>query len=172
MSNRVTIDPYRSPRYSYPWISFNPSPRTTLGWPKSNIITRFFATTTCTTISGHPCHGGYNIPYHCTHCCWVPLWPTPSFQSNHPLLSTHITGLYLDISSRTHQWQSESLWIPIHVNNLQNKSCIPLSSPYALDLKMGFKFHHSDETPAMCGNCVDSCWCDMSAWRLGGGVWT
>ena len=47
-----------------------------------------------------------------------------------------------------------------------------LSPPYALDLKLELKFHHYDETPAMCGNCVDSYWCDISAWRLGGGVWT
>ena len=57
----------------------------------------------------------------------------------------NIMGLYLDISSRTHQWQFESpLWIPIHISNLQNKYS-PLSPPYTLDLKLGLKFHHSNK---------------------------
>jgi hypothetical protein len=130
MSNRVAIDPKRSPQYSYPWIPFNPSPRTTLGWPKSSIVTRFFATTTCTTISGHPRHKVYNIPYHGTHVV--------EYVYNLLHLSKAVTPYSPPILR-----QSESLWIPIHVNNLQNKSCIPLSSPYALDLKMGFKLRRN-----------------------------
>ena len=144
---------------------FQPSPRTTLGWPKSNVITRFCTTTPCTTISGHPHHRGYNILYHGTHDVESLYNLLHLSKAITPTLHPYY-GLYLDISSRTHQWQSESLLrLSIHVINLQNKSCIPLSSPYALDLKVGFKFHHSDATPAMCGNRVDSCWCDISALR-------
>ena len=107
------------------------------------------------------------------HMLLSPSITSSIFPKQSPPTLHQYYGLYLDISSRTHQWQSRSpLWIPIHVNNLQKKSFIPLSPPYALDLKLGLKFYHSDETPAMCGNRADSCWCDISAWRLGGGVWT
>ena len=112
----------------------------TLDWPKSNIITRFFATITCTTISGHPRHGGFNIRYHGTHVV--------EFLYNLLHLSKVITptlhpyyGLYLDLSSSTHQWRSGSpLWIPIHVNNLQNKSFIPSPLPMHLIWNLGSNF--------------------------------
>jgi hypothetical protein len=129
----------------------------------------------------------FSPPYPATHTTKDILSPT----TVHMLLSPSVTSStfpkpsppplhpYYGVISRSKLHNSPMavrkppLWILIHVNNLQNKSFIPpLSSPYALDSKSGLKFHPSGETPATCRHHVDSCWCDISAWRLGGGVWT
>ena len=148
---------------------YQPSSRTSLGW----VPIRFFTTTPCTIISDQPRHGGYNIPYHGTHCVeslYNLLYLSKAINTySPPTLRCYI----LDLSSRTHQWQSGSpLWISIHVNKLQNKSLILHLFSLCTWFGIGLKIYHSDETTVMFGNRVDSCWCDISARRLDGGVWT
>ena len=79
---------------------FHPSPKTILSWPMSNIIATFFCHNTwCHHIwPPTPWRTYYLLP--CYTCCWVPLWLFPSFPNHHPLVSTHITRSYLDLSER------------------------------------------------------------------------
>ena len=162
-----------SHRYSCSWISFNPSSRTTLGWPNLTSSQEFppqqlaplYPSTHATEDIISPTM---------VHMLLSPSITYSIFPKQSPLLSTHITGLYLDISSKTHQWHSGSLlWIPIHVNNLQNKSFIlPLPSLctwFEIGAQISPLWWNSSNVWELCRFMLVRYQCIKT---LGGGVWT
>ena len=114
------------------------------------------------------------LPYPTSHAMEDIIYPTtvhillsPSMTScTVPKLSSSPLLPYYEVISRSKLWNSPKVRKP-HFEYFNSS----LSSLYAFDFKLELKFDPSCETPATCRHYVDSCQCDINAWRLDGGVW-